>query len=349
MNVLVYHIGSLGDTLVAVPALWAIRDNFPDAHVTMLTDEQPGRVRVQVQDVLDGSGLIDDYMVYPAGKSLAMARLLLQLRAGKFDCLIYLIRAYATDRRCWRDTLFFKLAGIKRRIGMQKVGKPSTTRASLPLAPLPHMADTLLARLQTAGLKTPPAGQGRMNVGIGKREQDAVARWRSGLPDDGGRPWLAMGPGAKMPCKIWPAERYLAVAERLVAEYDFWPVIFGGPGEREVGEALIRKLGRGYLPAGVLGVRDSMAAMERCALFLGNDTGTMHMAAASGVRCVALFTSRQAPGVWYPYGDGHAVLRIRVHCEGCMLEDCVKEQMKCIQAISVEQVLQACQSLIKTC
>lgn len=343
-RILVYHIGSIGDTLVAVPALWAVRESYPHAHITMLTDEQPGPFLVQSCDILDGSGLIDNYIVYPVGRPAAMVRLLLQLRSRKFDSLVYLIRAYVDDRRIQRDKLFFRLAGIKRYIGMQAFSKNPTYSLGSPMSEVPHLADAILTRLRADGLKTPPAGQGRVDVNIGECEQENITRWLSELPNDGGRPWLAMGPGSKMSLKIWPYERYLAVAKCLIDEYDLWPVIFGGSGDRGVGEKLAQELGRGYVPAGVLGVRDSMAAMKRCLLFLGNDTGTMHMAAASGVRCVVPFSSRDAKGRWYPYGDGHIVLQTPIECQGCMLEECVERKMECILSISVQQVLEACRS-----
>lgn len=332
--------------MVAVPALWAVRENFPDARITMLTDEQPGRSLVQACDILNGSGLIDDYIVYPAGKPLALAQLLLQLRSRKFDSLVYLIRAYVADRRIQRDKLFFRLAGIKRYIGMQEFSRSPIKGIDSTMPAVPHMADTLLTRLWADGLKTPPAGQGRVDVNIGEREQKNIKRWLSELPNDGGRPWLAIGPGSKMPCNIWPDERYLAVAKYLVAEKDLWPVIFGGPGDRELGEKLVQELGCGYVAAGVLGIRDSMAAMARCLLFIGNDTGTMHMAAASGLRCVGVFSSRNQPGLWYPYGEGNIILRTPVNCEGCELQECVERKMECILSISVQQVVEACRSIL---
>jgi len=338
-RILVFHIGSLGDALVAVPALWALRENFPDARLTMLTDTHPGRALVQTNDILDGSGLIDGYIIYPVGGFWTVLRLWFQLRFQNFDRLVYLIRAYDGEKRIARDKLFFKSVGIKQFIGMRGFNK-----RSLPTEP--HVADTFLARLHVDGLKTPPAGQGRIDVNLGSREQENIERWLSGLPQDGGRPWLAVGPGSKMPCKVWPFERYLAVVKSLVSQYDLWPVIFGGLEDRVLGEKLVQELGRGYVPAGTLGVRDSMVAMERCVLFLGNDTGTMHMAAASGLRCVIPFSSRDAKGRWYPYGDGHIVFQTPIDCQGCMLEECVERKMECILSISVQQVLEACRSIL---
>jgi len=346
MRLLIYHIGSLGDTLVAVPALWAVREAYPDAHITMLTDEQPGASRIQPRDVLDGSGLIDDYILYPVGKPLAMARLLFRLRVGKFDSLIYLIHAPSGSRRIRRDACFFRLAGINRFVGTDGFTPYPPMQPGRPMPVVPHVADTLLARLRASGLQTSTTGRGRFDLNIGVSEQGRVDGWRSGLPDDGGKPWVAVGPGSKMPSKVWPYERYVTVLRRLIEDCDLWPIVFGGPSDRELGERMVLELGRGYVPAGALSVRESMAAMEKCVLYLGNDTGTMHMAVASGLRCVALFSSRDYPGNWYPYGDGHEVLRTPVSCEGCMLEECIDEGMRCMLSISVDQVLQACQKIL---
>jgi ADP-heptose:LPS heptosyltransferase len=71
------------------------------------------------------------------------------------------------------------------------------------------------------------------------------------------------------------------------------------------------------------------------------------MAAAAGIRCVGVYSSRDYPGLWEPYGAGHTVFRTLVPCEGCMLEVCDMEHMKCILSIDVEQVLYACQRILE--
>ena len=71
------------------------------------------------------------------------------------------------------------------------------------------------------------------------------------------------------------------------------------------------------------------------------------LAAAMGTPCVAIFSSRDLPGMWYPYGSQHTVLRREVECSGCMLNDCVKQKMKCIRAISVDEVHSACMKYLR--
>src|SRR5207248_11708837 len=124
------------------------------------------------------------------------------------------------------------------------------------------------------------------------------------------------------------------VVWELINEYDVWPVVFGGSEDKVIGEWLLEKWGRGYNAAGVLGIRPSLVAMQRCLLFLGNDTGTMHMAAAAGLPCVAIFSARESPGLWYPAGEGHRIFRSVVVCEGCWQLVCLVLGIICLKQVS---------------
>src|SRR5919106_1776569 len=89
---------------------------------------------------------------------------------------------------------------------------------------------------------------------------------------------------------------------------------------------------------GRLTVRESAAALTRARIYLGHDSGPMHLAAAVGTPCVAVFSSRNLPGEWFPYGDRHRVLYHSISCQGCRLEVCVERQKACIRSITVDQV-----------
>jgi ADP-heptose:LPS heptosyltransferase len=151
-----------------------------------------------------------------------------------------------------------------------------------------------------------------------------------------------------MPAKRWPLERFLHVIGELISEFDIWPVVFGGEEDRVIGAWLLDRWGSGYNAAGALGIRSSLAAMKHCELFIGNDTGTMHMAAAVGLHCVAIFSSRERPGLWYPPGEGHRVFRSAIDCEGCGLVECIELGNECLKRITVEEVLSACREMLAT-
>jgi len=354
MRLIIFQTGSLGDTLAAVPALWAVRAHFSSSRITLLTDRQRKGRFVGAQEVLDGSGLIDDWLTYPVdagvgGKILSVPSIfsmLWEVRHRRFDGLVYLIR----NRRGWlrrRDLLVFRFAGIGQFYGADGPSFPHPAEADRPLPTIPHQGEFFLKRLNQSGIPVPAPRRGRVDVGISDEERAAARRWQQKMIGSEGRIWVAVGPGSKMPAKRWPTERFQVVVERLIARYDIWPAVFGGPEDRELGDSLVASWGRGTNAAGVLRIREGIAALEECAFYLGNDTGTMHMAVSVGISCVAIFSARDYPGLWYPYGTGHTVLRKTVECEGCMLQTCTKQRMKCLMDISAEEVYQAAEALIQ--
>jgi len=346
LRILVFRIGQLGDTLVAVPALHALRAHFPCAHVTLLCDRHPGRGYRIADEVLAGSGLVDGFESYPVGArgpgKIRMALLLARLRRRRFDLLAYLAPSTRPPERVRRDLAYFRWAGIERTVGGEGFDLRPPTQPGAGLPELPREADLLLARLARSGVAVPAPGKGNCRIALGDAEREEVEDWLPEYPQDLGRPWIGVGPGSKMPSKVWPVERYAEVVERLIRRFDVWPVVFGGPEDRATGARLLLRWKRGYNAAGHLGVRAAAAALARCRLYVGNDTGTMHLAVAAGTRCVALFSSRDHPGLWEPYGEGHVVLRTRIDCEGCMLERCEARALACLLAIGTHEVEREC-------
>jgi heptosyltransferase III len=355
-SVLVFRIGSLGDTLVAVPSLWAIREHFAGARLTMLCNHHPRKSYVLAPDLLRGSGIVDDFMFYPVDDSrfgklmrpVRMTALAARLRAKRFDALVYLPPSQRPAEHIARDARFFRLAGMSRQYGTVPVPPPVTVRPGEPMAPIPREADMLLARLAAAGIPTPPPNHGRVDLALNATDILAFEAWRKTLAPDGGRQWISVGPGGKQPVNFWPIDRYEKLIGRLIDRFDIWPVIFGGKEDIANAQKLISAWGRGHIAAGTLGLRVSAVAMRNCAFHVGNDTGTLHLAAAAPVRCVGIFSAHDPPGQWSPYGPGHIVLRKTIDCEGCRLVHCVDRGMECIMAISVDEVFRACETMMQS-
>ena len=353
-KILIFRTGQMGDTLVSVPAFRAVREHFPDARLMLLCDTQVGRKYARASGVLEGTGLIDDYLSYPVDSSRLgrifrpslMLALLARLRIERFDTLVYLLQSRRAPGLVARDIRFFRLAGIGRFIGTEGFYPLPKKVAGKPLPSVPHETDLILARLAKSGIPVPSPGEAIFDLSIGSRKKAAVEQWLKTLPPDDGRRWFAVGPGSKMQAKRWPVDRYEKVGKYLIEAYDLWPVVFGGPEDKAVAEALVSKWRCGYVAAGQFSMREVIAAMKNCIFFIGNDAGTMHMAVAAGLKCVALFSSRDFPGKWYPYGKGHVVLRTPISCEGCMLTDCIEQRMKCILSINTDQVLDACGKIL---
>jgi heptosyltransferase III len=355
-SVLIFRIGSLGDTLVAVPALRAVRTHFDPARVTLLCDRQVGRRYVLASDLLGATGLVDDFLHYPFDPSAygrllqpaRMARLLLAIRRRRFDALVYLAPSNRPARSIVRDRAFFRATGIAQQLGFEgfPVFPPARPTAGYP--EVAREADHLLARLALDGVEVPEPGHADPRVPITPGARTEFEGWLSSQPPDGGRRWISTSPGCKQPVNRWPLERYEDVLRALSSRYDLWPVVFGGPEDVEDARRIVRTCGRGYVAAGRLSLGASMVAMGRCILHVGNDTGTMHMAAAAGVTCIGIYSSRNIPGLWFPYGPSHRVLRTPIECENCELFACVDRAMACLLAIPATRVVEACEQVLAT-
>jgi ADP-heptose:LPS heptosyltransferase len=381
-RILVYRIGQLGDTIIALPAMWAVRRCFPNAYMALLSDRHSRSGYVLAQQVLPSEGLFDEYLSYEAGihgtDPRNMLAVLPALRRRRFDTLVYLAPRLRTRWQVWRDLFFFRLAGIRQFIGHKgfKPLPPRTPGERLPQ--LEHEADHLLDRLAKSGIPVSARDRRCMDLRLTQRELLDAEAWlearirvcqktplrgpsRAARPhprrvlkqcsdilisDTFRGPVVGFGPGSKWPSKVWPLERYAALGQRLVAELDAFPIVFGGPEDRELGERLLAQWGRGANAAGELNVRQAAAVLRLCQLYVGNDTGTMHLAAAVGTTCVVAFAAQDWPGRWYPYGDQHVVLRRPVPCEGCMLSVCTEHGMACMMEISVEDMWRACQQVL---
>lgn len=349
-RILVYRIGHIGDTVVALPALWAIRRCFPDAHITLLCNRQPGSNYVLASAILPTQGLIDETLTYVSDENrsnpLNLFGLLRELRTRRYDSLVYLAPRLRSPIAIARDKAFFRLAGIDRFYADRGFGFP-LREVDQSLPNVESEADHLLARLELTGIPVPATGEGEMNLAISELEREAASGWlRRNLPDTAREKKLVgMAPASKWPSKVWPEDRYLAFGRWLV-EQGMIPMVVGGKEDAPLGNRLIAEWGAGHNAAGELDVRATAALLELCDFYFGNDTGAMHLAAAVGTPCVVVMSAQDWPGRWEPYGSDHIVLRKSVSCEGCFLRVCDREALRCLTSISVEDAIDACRKVV---
>ena len=350
-RILVYRIGQIGDTVVALPAMWAIRRHFPDAFLALMNEQNLSKGCLQSLVVLPGKGLFDQYISYTACKEGAsfwnLVKIIPEIRRGQYDTLVYLAPRARSNWQVWRDLIFFRAGGIRKFIGWRGTKSLKKLMAKKPLPCLDREADHLLSRLDRSGIPVPPPGQGCMDLLLSEAEIQEAMNWlRCKKILNKQQMLIGMGVGSKMPAKVWPKDRYAALGRHIIEELGGVPIIFGGPEDREQGDSLIREWQTGANAAGELTVRQAAAALSFCRLYVGNDTGTMHLAAAVGTQCVAMFSARYFPGCWYPYGSNHIVLRAKVPCEGCLAEKCQEFDTVCLKSISVEDVAGACRQAL---
>ena len=338
---------------MALPAMRAVRNHFPDAHIELLCDRHEQTNYILAADLLAPIGLFDGFITYDVsqrrrGRGSQFADLAPLLRSKRFDTIVYLAPSQRNKRQIIRDWMFFRFVGIKHFLGFRNFRSLPKKRPGERLPAVPSEGDLLLERLAADGIKIPERTSRSIDLALTEQDERRFLEWSKRCPTDGGRRWIGVGPGCKQPVNRWPRDNYAALLTSLVERFDIWPVIFGGPQDAEIGEFLLRTVGRGYNAAGKLDVRAGAAAMRRCAVFIGNDTGTMHVAASAGIPCIGIYAARQWRGLWEPYTPNKTILRSEIECEGCGLTECIVLDRECLRRILPEMVVEACRQYLES-
>jgi ADP-heptose:LPS heptosyltransferase len=346
--ILVFRVGQLGDTIVSIAALHAIRAAHPGARIVLLTDRQRHLRTVDAWDVLGPTGFLDDVLYLPVPWTFGdLGRACAAIRALDAERMYYLTPMPRTAWQARRDRFFFHtLCGIRTVVGVRPTSPYPVRDGSGRLIRLESESNRLRAWIAGGAIgATPGPIDHRLPLAAAHRER-AAAR----LAGMSSARLIAFAPGSKMPAKMWPLDRFAAVGRQLLARYPDVRLLVLGGGEQEhqAAETLTATWGSRSANLVGLGIWDTAAVLERCRLYIGNDTGTMHLAASVGTPCVAIFSARDNPGRWEPAGAGHVVLRRDVPCAGCVLADCVEHQNVCLTSIPVEEVVAAAAARLQT-
>ena len=346
-NILVFRIGQLGDTLISLPAIHAIHERHPTHRLVLLTERQETAGFVSSWEVLGPTGWFTDVVFYRSTRGVLgrlFTLLTLAWRLRQLHCeMVYDLTPERQLTQSRRDSFFFKhVIGIHDYRGGGYLTKPDKNAAGV----LPHIEPEWKRLLRAAGAEM-PAAPFHLSIPEEERRKAQELLVRAGIP--AGVRLLGVGPGSKMPSKVWPLERFREVGSRLLQNYpDCMLLVVGGRDDVARGEELCRVWGpRARNLAGKLSPYGSAEVLRQCIAYVGNDTGAMHLAGMVGPPCVALFSARDYPGQWEPYGTGHIVLRHETECAGCMRTDCPYEN-KCLNLISVNEVEKAVNSVIMT-
>ncbi len=346
MKILLFHLGSIGDTIVSIPAIKAIRRHFGSNSTLYLVHDFQSNVIVLPNDVLYGSYGIDHYISYPfkegiIGKYISATCLWWKLIRLKLDVVVYLAPSERSDKNVRRDKIFFKLCAIPKQIGfhafthdfLYPIGSDNLPKRVM------HEAQYRLERIKIDGIDiTIESDLSRKILEIPENVKESAGQWLYSRRKHPERPLVAICPGAKKPANIWPLERFIMLGNLLNSLDEFELLIIGGPAESDTGEAMVEAWKSGINAAGKTSVLGSAALLDNCKFMIGLDTGTTHLAAALGVPCIVLYGGKDNPGRWEPLGDGHIIFRNIVHCYGCGQYSCLIPGHPCMMGITVDQV-----------
>lgn len=348
-KIIIMRRGLIGDTIVAIPAMKYLRRAYPEAHIALISEIHKKNGVFWAKEILADTGLVDEFIAFdgynlPFGLRKLYVLLSLLLKAyskGPWDLGI----ALDAPDEVTHELHLFLLLGVKRKLGPNPAPVlPPDLNGSL--LEIEHRANVLINILSPLNISLDVPLNENMRIPIGEQDRKSVDEWIYRHNIKRHAPWIAFGPWSNMPSKEYPMIRFINIVKRLREFTGATMFFFGGSENMADSEMLTRECEGTYSTTGQFNVRQSIYFLSLCNLFIGVDTGTMHMAVSAGVPCVAIFSARDSRGLWNPYGEGHIVLRERVPCEGCMRTECSIEGHPCIQNISQENILAAAVSIL---
>lgn len=344
-KVLVYRIGSLGDTIVALPCFHLLARRYQDAERILLTNFPVHVKAPAAAAVLEGSNLFHGYMRYTIGtrNPWELWRVAREIRRYKPDVLVYLM-PLRSPQAVRRDKNFFQWAAGARHI----VGLPDSDQTGYRKnrsGDLYESEATRLARTLKELGDAAPGERASWDLRLTERERGTA---RSALGELAGRPLIACGAGTKMQAKDWGQENWRALLAELSRRYPGYGLALIGAREDSAVSDYASQDWQGPIAnlCGRLTPRETAAVLEQASVFLGPDSGPMHLAACVGTPCVIAFSARGLPGVWYPAGNYHRILYRSVSCLGCNLETCIAEGRRCLASIKVEEMAAAADAVL---
>jgi ADP-heptose:LPS heptosyltransferase len=258
-----------------------------------------------------------------------------------FSKVFYLVGSKRPDHLVRRDSLFFRICGIKQRIGFHAI--PLREREPRDPGGLPgrvrYEGTARLERLRKDGAcVTNSTFTVKDPTLVREPDLTTTREWLSAHRREPLSMLLAVCPATNMPAKEWRIDNFSEIGKRLLSAGNYEIVVLGGGADRAKAASLVHGWGAGINACGELTVTQSACLLSMCSLCLTLDSGPMHLAAAVGTPCVALFSGRDFPGRWDPPGPNHHVIRHAVPCGGCMAENCPLPGHPCMTGITIHQV-----------
>jgi heptosyltransferase II len=317
-RILIRSSNWLGDAVMSVPAVRAIKRGRPDVHVTIAAPDKIASMWKLIPEV-------DAIIPLPDGSLLPFVRRLRQQMP--FDVAILFPNSLRVALESW-------VSGIPRRVGYRGHWRSwlvnQIVREPRKPGPPEHHSLRFLRIARECGAET-------SNIEVPKPNQTSNIKHQT---------LIGLCPGAEYgPAKRWLPERFAEAAAKITAQSSAQWIVFGTKNDAAIGEQIAAAIGDHCVNRiGQTTLEQLIDELRRCRLLLTNDTGTMHLAALVGVPVVAVFGSTE-PLLTGPLGNGHTILRHHVECSPCFLRECPID-FRCMKAVSADEVAGAVLSML---
>ncbi len=326
-KILIFNVNWLGDIIFTSPFIRAVREYFPDSHITCVA---PPRCK----EILEANTRINELIVFDEDGSektiLGKLKFAFKLRKKKFDTAFILHRSLT-------KALITFIAGIEKRVGYdtKRRGFLLTNRLRSP-AKVSHRVEYFLELARAVGIDAPKKDYEFFITESDRKKTDRILDAAGVNYNDR---IIVLNPGGNWNPKRWPADKFAELADRLVGKYGVTTLITGAEKDRTLADEICGGMkNKAISICGKTGIRELASVFERAKLVISGDSGPMHIAVGVGANVVALFgpTSTDITG---PYGKGnYAVIKKEIDCN-IPCYDFTCNDNRCMRAISVEDVL----------
>ena len=336
-NILIRGTNWIGDAVMTLPAVRAVRNTFPEARISILA-------KPWVAEIFNLCPDVDEVIVFQSpgihsGIS-GKLRLAKELKAGKFDTAILLQNAIEAAVITW-------LAGIPVRAGYNSDGRGLLLTHSVQRTEdirKVHQIQYYLEMVKSLGC-LPAEADVKLQPGNDYENLSEKILREHGIAGEGVIVGLAPG-AAYGPAKRWFPERFAAAADRLIEDLSAQVVLFGSREDRRTTDLVEQHAHHPMINlAGKTNLKDAIAVISRCSLFISNDSGLMHIAGALNIPTVAIFGSTN-PVTTSPVGERSVVIYKGASCSPCLKETCLTD-FRCMEMVSVEEVCETARDLLE--
>ncbi len=330
-NILTIKLRYLGDVLLATPAWQALKAAYPGARLTVIVNRG-------TEDILLSNPHVDEVLSLERGSIVQQYRFVATIRRRHFDTVVDLTDGDRAAFLTW-------ISGAPVRIGFNAdhrwTGRCYTT--VVPSDAAAHRIERDLSALAPLAI---PVIDRIPRMWLTEEDHTAAEELlrRVGVQSVG--PLVVIQPGARYWFKAWPSERFAELADRLADRYGCQVLVAGSPQEAALVQTVVTQAKSRLISiAGLSRVRTLAALLKRSALFVGNDTGAMHIAAAVGTPLVGLFGPSN-PMEWGPRGGPAEVIYKGLDCRVCFHPTCRRGEQNCMKLITVDEVMAAVQRML---
>ena len=329
-KILIVKLWAIGDSVLLLPAIDEIKKKFPNSKISVLAHKRN-------KEVFSGQKSIDEIIDF------GIVNIFKNFR--KFDVVIdaepYLNVSALISFYCGKYT-----------IGFSHGKRSSVYDEKILFDKNMHVANNYMNMTKSFGIQTKIVKLSKLNYSKKDSEKVSMLLKKEGIKSGDFVIGICPGVAESVKSRMWPKENFIKLSDELIEKINAKIIIIDSNSNKNIADEIVRDMKNQSINlSGKVSLKELFCLVERCNVFISNDTGSMHIAAAQGVKTVGLF-GPNTPKLWAPFGKENVSLYHPPYCSPCIdnskgfMPECFnKVYQKCMKDISVKEVFESVKRL----